>query len=230
MSFIPLRLPYLIAQLADELLERSSSSFGRKPTMDLGTFVPKSALTRPGFYASQSPRRLDWHRTQVPLIGYPRIPAHLKTVHVPAAMLWKFRNEKDLPQHLPLVRIRPGLSRAAQQGLGSSVRGHSMQIARQHPQRPEQSRRRKDQKVPRGYRRLLSLVNRTYGPYSEYMETVHAFQQSAGDPSRFVELMAINQAIDVVYGKRAKLLKEHVYSHKLWVFPVGYDTLSRLWR
>lgn len=83
--------------------------------------------------------------------------------------------------------------------------------------------------MPHGYRRLLSLANRTYGRASEYLELTDAFAANP-DPAQLVTALAINEAIDRIYGTRARLLKRHVYRSGYWPFPVGFDTLSRIWR
>ena len=79
--------------------------------------------------------------------------------------------------------------------------------------------------------RMLSLINRTYGPYSEWLDLQDAFrnnwQYGAGS---IATALAFNEAVDRSYGARARLLKRSVYSKSWYRLPVGYDALSNLWR
>lgn len=89
---------------------------------------------------------------------------------------------------------------------------------------PEGHRRRRDRKVPGGYQQLLHAVNRTYGTYSELSEVAHAWHWSGGDPASFLGQLAVNEAIDHAYGRRAALMRR-VYDSRAYRLPVGLDFL-----
>ncbi len=95
---------------------------------------------------------------------------------------------------------------------------------------PEQYRRRHDAKLDFGYNRLLGFINRTYGNYDEYVEFLHAWQQNfMYGPIAVATALGLNEATDRAFGWRAKQLKKG-YRAVDWRFPVGFDTLSRIWR
>lgn len=98
--------------------------------------------------------------------------------------------------------------------------------------RAEMNRRRRDKKTGR-YGQFLVFVNRTYGRHSEWEEVADAWSRTVaqgGTMLDFVETLAINEAIDRVYGARALLLREEVYSRHWYRLPIGIDALSNFWR
>lgn len=90
---------------------------------------------------------------------------------------------------------------------------------------PEGNRRRKDQKVPGAYRRLLAFTNRTFGRYSEWAEVNDAWQNNP-DPAAFLTALAANQAIDVAYGARAQVLKSQIYDREFYRLPFGLEFIT----
>lgn len=96
--------------------------------------------------------------------------------------------------------------------------------------RPESSRRRKDAKLNFGFNRLYQLVSRVYGPYTEYLDFLSAFQNNYS-PLQTATALAMNEAIDRAYGAEAQYLKKNIYQNPdIWRLPVGFGVLSRLWR
>lgn len=93
----------------------------------------------------------------------------------------------------------------------------------------ERNRRRHDDKVPASYMRMLALANRTYGPVSEYLEVVDAWQNNMGRPDAFVAALALNQAADRAIGERESWVRKNVYQSGYWPFPVGYSALRNRW-
>ena len=92
--------------------------------------------------------------------------------------------------------------------------------------RDEGNRQRRDKKAKR-YIQALQFVNRTYGTYTEVAEVAYAWKNSA-TLSDFVEAIAINEAIDRLYGTRARLLKKHIYNKPWYKLPVGLDMGARI--
>jgi len=89
--------------------------------------------------------------------------------------------------------------------------------------RHEGNRQRRDRKAKR-YKQALRFVNRTYGTATEVAEVAYAWKNSA-TLSDFVEAIAINEAIDQIYGRRARLLKKHIYNKPWYKLPVGIDAI-----
>lgn len=94
--------------------------------------------------------------------------------------------------------------------------------------RNEGNRQRRDKKAKR-YIQALQFVNRTYGTAGEVGEVAYAWKNSA-TLSDFVEAIAINEAIDRIYGTRARLLRKHIYRKPWYKLPVGLDMGERIVR
>lgn len=97
----------------------------------------------------------------------------------------------------------------------------------------EKHRVRQDTKVYGRYTAFLSLVNKTYGRYSEWNEVADAFSSTlgvGGTPLELAESLLINEFIDRIYGVRANFLKQELYSRRWYVLPIGVDALSNFWR
>lgn len=108
-----------------------------------------------------------------------------------------------------------------------------VQRARTSSSRSELNRPRRDRKVYGRYAAFLSLVNRTYGRYSEWNEVAEAYSSTllqGGTPLDLMEALLINEAIDRVYGTRMRLLKRFVYTQPWYTLPIGIDALSNFWR
>lgn len=113
---------------------------------------------------------------------------------------------------------------------GGVVRVQRSRTARKFSER---NRRRHDRKVYGRYAAFLSVVNKTYGRYSEWNEFSDAIGgtiMSGGTLLDMAEALLINEAIDRLYGARMGLLKRFVYSHPLYTLPIGVDALSNFWR
>lgn len=221
---VPTKLRKLYSALFAEFTKRSRA-------IPLGRFTPNASVFSRQFDMLEDPavKLHSWNRRTIPLLDGGLIRPGVTRIAVPGRLAFEFLNENELPKLSPHVTIRSPRGRYS----GTGARA-LLSIRRPNQRRPERHRRRQDQKSNTGYRRLLTLVNRTYGPISEYLELIVAYDlaHSEGyfDAERFITLVAINEAIDRIYAKRARLLKRHVYQSGYWPFPVGYDTLSRLWR
>ena len=164
--------------------------------------------------------------TTIPLYGSPKLNIPSTVVYVPKDLTFRFEDENpaNYPDWQPHMSIRPfrGPRTATSPDYLAKLRSHTSK--RSGP--PEESRRRQDQKVPAGYRRLLSVINRTYGEYDEYVEFNDAFQNNAGDPYAILTALALNEVTDRMYGGRARALRKYVYANPLYRLPVGIDTLT----
>lgn len=172
---------------------------------------------------------VNWMRSVRPLFGKHRLPIPVRRVAVPPTLRFKY----DKPvQHWPdiAVSLRPVRARRIAGSLKTHGESHRLMVRRASPLRPERHRRRHDQKVPGGLRRLYSAVNRTWGPLSEAVEVQHAFQANSQDPAAFLTALALNEAVDRAYGARARALKKYVYNTRIWPFPIGIDLASRMWQ
>lgn len=171
------------------------------------------------------------------MYGFPRIGIGALPLTLPANLRFQWENPGDLPRSTPQITFRPTRNRYLYDQYGIPLPQSEMHV-RTAPQRfggrtrgppPEEHRRRKDAKLDIGYNRVLRLINRTYGRASEYLEFQHAFQHNE-TAYEIATALAINEAIDHSYGARGRFLRDEVYRSGYWHLPVGYDTLSRLWR
>lgn len=230
--------PKPLEGLARSLLRQQSR---RSAALRLGTFSPTGRMS---YYRAYNPSagrtyysgRHDWNRITVPQYGSLSRTIPGAEIIVPAGMRFSWENYSDLPTYLPSIKLAPTRKSTFYERNGLPLPDWEMQIATAPPRLsgssrlpPEFARRRHDSKVPFFYNRFLSILNRTYGPYTEFMEFNTALQM-ARSPVEFATIMALNQAIDIAYGRRARFLKQKVYNSGKWPFPVGYDALSRLWR
>ncbi len=103
-------------------------------------------------------------------------------------------------------------------------------ITRTSPPGREPNRRRHDSKIPGAIRRLYRLAHLTINTPSELLEFLEAYHNNPNDPIAFATALAYNEWIDRIFGYRAQLLKKHIYSHASYRLPVGFDTISRIWR
>lgn len=234
--------PTELAPLASRLLRQQ---FRRSAPIDLGVYRSTGLITRYRGYNPLDARGLYsgrhvWNRVRIPQYGSLTRNIPVTEIIVPAGTQFLYRNEHDLPTHLPVFKMAPTRAVGLYERAGLPVPDLELQIAEPPPRGrglgrggngppPEAFRRRHDSKVPYGYRRLLAMLNRTYGPISEYLEISRAID-SARNPLELSTLLALNQAVDIAYGRRSQWLKKNVYNSQEWTLPVGYDTLSRLWR
>lgn len=127
----------------------------------------------------------------------------------------------NLPESTRIADVRPS----------RSVRDRSprsIYLRPDNPNRPEYHRSRQDKKVGRLYRRALRFVNRTYGRYSEIAEIAEAFQYNNEIP-QILTALAINEAVDYAYGRRARFLRDEIYSKDWYKLPVGIDFIKSRW-
>lgn len=223
--FVYIPTPY--ALLWRELLKqlRGMPPKLRRPT-------PRPGLRYLGLVDLEDPAEglRSWQRSKLLLPTSPvlRTNSGFTAVRLPR----KFANDFDheYPRHLPFVTVRRARHSEILDGRNRALPGAVLTTRRPNERRPERNRRRFDEKIPAGFRRVYALANRTINRPSEYLEVLEAWNTSGGDLQRFAGTLAINEAIDLAYGARARFLKEKVYGSALWTLPVGWDTLSRLWR
>lgn len=226
-------LPRLIAERLRRLLKQSWQIYG-EPVLTL----PSPASYRLPFLASMDLAnagpfyRHDWRRKTLPLYGKHVLPISREPVELPKSLKFRFDDDENALRRnpeLPAISLRPvahrGDTRIPALGQGTYL----LQARVNHPRRPEANRRRKDQKVPHFYRRGLRLYNRTFGEAGEYLEAIDAFRYAKGDPALFLTGLAVNEAVDRIYGTRAKVYQK-LYDSGYWPFPVGISAMSRLWR
>ncbi|MCG7868610.1 MAG: hypothetical protein JAY74_19850 [Candidatus Thiodiazotropha taylori] len=166
-------------------------------------------------------------KTKIPLYDpFPRFerfsdnPGRAIPVGAPRHFRFAGIEYDELPQTTPIVTIRPTRNRAIKAPRTIYIRdGRNPRV------RPEYHRRRRDKKVGRGYRRLLSFVNRTYGRFDEFVEVADAFGNNVG-PVEALTALAVNEAVDHYYGARARLLRKHIYSKDWYKLPIGIDAIT----
>ena len=73
----------------------------------------------------------------------------------------------------------------------------------------------------------MCIRDSTYGEYTEAKEVAFAWNNT-DNVSDFVQALAVNEAIDRMYGARAQVVK-HTINRPLRL-PVGIDALSTIWR
>lgn len=174
---------------------------------------------------------------RLPLYGGVTLPRRSALVSVPLAhnffpeVIWG-----DMPSVLPEISIGAPRAINLYQRLGIPLPAAELVSAHGTNLRPDEgSRRRIDVKFGERfgaaqYRNALALVNRTYGTIDEYREVLTAYHLNPDDPMAFLVANAANQVVDFALGKRARVLKEHVYSSRYYPLPVGIDVVSRLWQ
>ncbi len=181
--------------------------------------------------------RHNWNRKRLPLYGSPSLTIPVSRVIVPAGLSFIWDNASELPQTIPSYTLAETRNRNYYQRAEVPVPSHEL-IAHTAPPRtggrtrgppPEQHRRRHDAKTDYGLNRLYRL-NHMLHSADEYLEVLHAFQNNH-TPMAIATALAMNQAIDVAYGRRGRFLRDKIYRNpEYWTLPVGYDTLSRIWR
>lgn len=159
-------------------------------------------------------------------------------VTVPAALNFQWSNPRDLPDELPQISFRPPRNETKYHAIAAPVPAYEMLI-RRPPARPgkqrirdEFNRRRHDAKPDFGFNRIYSLMHRALDNPSEYLDFLNTVDNNfQGGPTAIATALAFNEYIDYKYGIRARLLRKHIYQNpRRWQLPVGYDTISRIWR
>lgn len=238
--------PRTAAWLKSALKRQSDTS----EPISLGTFDPKYSWLYQDFDTSDAldSRRVSWNR-QVILPTFDRRSSRgLELVELPAARIFKWENENDLPRRLPHITIRPvrpgpdpGRSAGTPRPVLFAPHGRQEHTGKRTPlpnkyrvyvsngnrKRPEARRRRFDEKTLFGYNRALTLVNRTYGRMSEARELYYAIAPNLHDPAAALAAVAAELAIDRAYGLRARKLKTHIYDKPWYNLPVGLQTARR---
>ncbi len=184
---------------------------------------------------SQYPGRHTWSRVKIPLYGTAGLSIPVAPVLVPGNIRFAWENPNELPAYTPQFSFRPprNTQRYIQAGIQPPPYEMVVRVSRAGgPGRPppEINRRRKDAKIHWGINRIYTLLNRYYGPYTEWAEAAALFEANFHDPGALTTALAVNAAVERSFGARARLLKKHVYSQDFYNLPVGYDTISRLWR
>lgn len=231
-------LPRALSRYATRLLRNASRT--SRP-IGLGRYTPsyRSPASSASELGRYSQRRHDWNRTTIPLYGSPRVNIPVAPVLVPGRIQFEWENAHELPLNLPNISFRPPRSSRRYAAIQAPTPQYEM-LLRVPPRRfagasrlpPEPNRRRHDAKLNFGLNRLYRLMHRTYGNYTEYMEFLHAFQNNwQAGPLAVATALSLNEGIDRAYGARGRFLRDRIYRDPdLWQLPVGYDTLSRLWR
>lgn len=235
MSYPALRifLDPRVRQLALRLLRRSSRN--SRP-ISLGRYNPRLLNSFPGYgYSAARGYRVPRSQNTIllPLYGSPKATTRVEPLIVPGSIRFAWENEHELPRHLPSMSLRAPRNTGKYKSLRAPIPVAELAIrAGGIPPsgrfRPEPNRRRHDAKLNIGYNRLLRFVNQTYGNYSELLELWDAYSRNTG----FLNIgtaLALQQAVDVAYGARSGYLRDYLYRDN-WRLPVGFDTLSRLWR
>ena len=224
-----IRVPRLLRPLIKDLLDDVSRT-GRP--IPLGSYDRALDRLYPDLARSapllRQKRRPPVPTLRIPLYGtYPSSTQHVG-IAVPATQLFRFTNEQQLPAYLPTIRIGP--ARATRAYLRLSTQLPPLEMVARLARNPlgEASRRRKDRKPDYGYRRILAGINRTFGRYQEYLEFLETVNANLNDPLAMFTGLALNQAVDYTYGKRADLLKKHIYSKPQYRLPIGLDALGTL--
>lgn len=202
--------------------------FGIRGTLDRVPYLGDLSLPYSGQWDNALSGSLSAvAKSKIPLYDpFPRIKANAdhpgNPIAVRAPRRFRFEGVEfdELPKTTPIVTIRPTRSRFIEAPRTIYIRSRSRKGTR-----PEYHRRRRDKKVGRGYRRLLSFVNRTYGRFDEFAEVADAFGNNVG-PVEALTALAVNEAVDRYYGARARMLRRHIYSKDWYKLPVGIDAIT----
>lgn len=168
----------------------------------------------------------------MPLYSIPKLASFAEEIELP---LWlddvlRYVNEDQFYGEFPNVQFRPWRNTRLSDLLafnGFPRPDFGMFVSGSNPMRPEGNRRRFDSKPGgRAWRRVLAVVNRTYGEADEYNDLIEAFTLNVGNPFAIASAITVNQIVDSAFGIRSRLLRRHVYSSGYWPFPYGYDTLG----
>lgn len=222
-----------VRSLANRLLRRSLRT--SRP-ISLGRYDPRLLRSFPGYgYSVRPGYRVPRAQNTIllPVYGSQSLITRAKPVTVPGTIRFAWENPHELPQYLPSLTLRPtrNIGKYKSARLPVPLSELSLRAGGIPPSgrfRPEFNRRRQDAKLNIGYNRLLRFVNQTYGNYTELLELWDAIGRNQG-LLNIGTALALNQAVDVAYGARAGYLRDHLYRDN-WRLPVGFDTLSRLWR
>lgn len=187
-------------------------------------------------------RQHSWDRMKLPIYGTAALNIPGQRVDVPwqdLKFLWE--NTNALPQEIPQISLRPTRSVRRYEALKLAAPDLEM-VVRTAPKRrggelgsgrgpvQEYHRRRRDDKLTLGFRRAYRLLHKIDRP-SEYLEFITTVRQNWDlGPIGIATALALNEATDYKYGARGRFLRDRVYRSDYWNLPVGYDTLSHLWR
>lgn len=235
--------PAIVIYLAPQIARLAAQLFG--------TSLRRSAALRMGVWRNRYPAwqasarsalrrgRHDWQRTKIPVYGsYTQIIPAVPVI-VPAGLAFEWSNPDAIPATTPQISYRATRNVGRYERANVPVPEMEL-ILRNPPPRtggrtrgppPEKHRRRKDQKNTYGFNRIQQFQHRLLDTPSELLEFWHAFQTNADQGLYAVATaLAANEAVDYTYGTRGRILRDKVYRSGYWKLPVGYDTLSRLWR
>lgn len=235
-------VPRYTARYLGRLLRKPSRTLGPLPLgpvvrKDFRTLIKRYPASRSLADRYRSRFRHDWNRIRIPLYGSPRVTIPGVRVTVPSGLQFRYDNEELLPRDLASITFANTRNQSFYERYGVPHPSHEMLI-RVPPHRtggrtpgppPEESRRRHDAK-PFGYFRRYYRLQHAIHSYDEYLEFLAAWQNSR-TPTELATSLALNQWVDYAYGTRGRFLRDKVYRNRsLWNLPVGYDTLSRIWR
>jgi len=227
-------LPRVLIPLVRPLLRSSSR---RSMPISLGMYQARRTGSYQAYRASVLRSRYrgrhDWQRTRLPVYGSFGLTIPSAYVIVPDSLRFAYSNPYDLPVQLPQIRIAQTRNRGFYERYEIPFPDYEIVASTAPPRQagtggipPEGNRPRHDSKVPGFYNRFNAFVTRTYGTVSEVGDFSSAVINNLPDPIAVSTALALERAIDVAYGRRAKLLKEHVYG-KYWNLPFGIDFARR---
>ena len=219
----PVWMPRPLARYVLDLLEEFLKL--QRP-LNLGTWRPNPRIYSQAYDSLDDPnvRLHSWNRYSVPLLDASSLGIRKTRIDVPANLVFNYLNEYELPRQTPVIRFGPPTR--AHYALGAKA----TYSVRRPSQRREANRRRKDQKIPSGLRRIYAASNRLFNRPSEYLDFITAFTQNQGNPYGILTALAFNEIIDHTYGARARFLKDKIYRQAWYKLPVGFDTLARFFR
>ncbi len=210
--------------------------------MSLGRYAALRSRARSRDYAYLAGQTLflprnNWNRIKLPVYGSVAVSTPGTFVTVPRGLSFEYDNPDALPGILPNITLRPTRSSRLYAAIQAPTPAYELSLstppdrtARSTGPPAEAQRRRKDAKLDFGLNRFRALANRGLNPLTEFLEFQDATRFNS-TPLGLATALAINQGIDVYYGRRAILLRDNIYRNpNLWRLPVGYETLSRLWR
>jgi len=218
------RIPYYLLRAYQKLHTDKTYSVRKLERIRLNTLYD---LGKESYDHPENPHySLRSHTHRVPLFG----PAKRQKIeHRPISVIapgnFSFHTERNNGVLQPregsrLASIRP--TRHAETRAPRAI-----YLRPQNPDRPEVHRPRADKKVNNLYRRALRFTDRTYGRYSEIAEFAAAFSQNRDLPE-ILTALAINEAIDYAYGRRARFLRDRIYSQSWYKLPIGLDAIQTI--
>lgn len=181
-----------------------------------------------------------WNRVRIPIYGSLALSIPAQQIDVPDSTIFQYENGTPVVPVVPETKFARTRALQWYAAKGVPVPDAEAIFSSAPPRLPvrrtgqgppdEHYRKRQDVKVTRFWALYYQMLSKTYGRFTEWLDFQQVVMQNWGNPLAIMIGLGLNEAVDYSYGYAHRQVKKRLYRSRYWTLPVGFITLSRLWR